>query len=141
MRNKGKVTIAVPASLEQLANVNTFLRRAIPAMHWHWLPQMELVAEELLVNIMNYAYGDAGGSVEVGCGLVTKEGIKYICLTVKDWGEPFNPFAEAITPDVGLTMEERPYGGLGVHLVRHLATLHEYSYANEANLVSVYFAV
>ena len=48
-------TLSVPASLEQLANVNTFIHETIPSSYRPLIPQVELAAEELLVNVFSYA--------------------------------------------------------------------------------------
>ena len=58
-------TLSVPASLEQLANVNTFIHEAIPPAYRPLIPQVELAAEELLVNVFSYAYPDAPGEAQV----------------------------------------------------------------------------
>ena len=40
-------TLSVPASLEQLANVNAFIHETIPSSYRPLIPQVELAAEEL----------------------------------------------------------------------------------------------
>ena len=46
-------TLSVPASLEQLANVNAFIHETIPSSYRPLIPQVELAAEELLVNVFS----------------------------------------------------------------------------------------
>ena len=60
-------TLSVPASLEQLANVNTFIHETIPSSYRPLIPQVELAAEELLVNVFSYAYPDVPGEAQVAC--------------------------------------------------------------------------
>ena len=43
-----------------------------------------------------------------------------VIVTVSDDGTPFNPLLRA-APEAGLSLEDRRVGGLGIHLVRHLA--------------------
>lgn len=78
--------------------------------------QLNLAAEEAVVNVMNYAYppgtkGDIEVSTLIADGIFT--------LTIKDSGAPFDPTAKA-DADTTLSAEERPIGGLGIHLVRQL---------------------
>ena len=58
-------TLSVPASLEQLANVNAFIHETIPSSYRPLIPQVELAAEELLVNVFSYAYPDVPGEAQV----------------------------------------------------------------------------
>ena len=48
-------TLSVPASLEQLANVITFIHVAMPRSFRPMIPLVELAAEEVLVNVFCYA--------------------------------------------------------------------------------------
>ena len=41
-----------------------------------------------------------------------------ITAEVEDDGRPFDPFADAALPDLEQDLDDRPVGGLGVHLVR-----------------------
>ncbi len=40
-------------------------------------------------------------------------------VTITDDGRPFNPF-EGAPPDTDLSVDDRPIGGLGVHLVQNV---------------------
>jgi anti-sigma regulatory factor (Ser/Thr protein kinase) len=53
-----------------------------------------------------------------------------VSLTVQDEGVPFNPL-DAPAADDTAPIEERPIGGLGIHLVRKL--MDEIAYAREGN--------
>ena len=100
-------TLSVPASLEQLANVNTFIHETIPSSYRPLIPQVELAAEELLVNVFSYAYPDVPGEAQVACREVRLDNVPYFCFKVQDWGAPFDPFLEAPVPDVSLGVDER----------------------------------
>ena len=54
-------TLSVPASLEQLANVNTFIHETIPSSYRPLIPQVELAAEELLVNVFRLCLSGCPG--------------------------------------------------------------------------------
>ena len=110
-------TLSVPASLEQLANVNAFIHETIPSSYRPLIPQVELAAEELLVNVFSYAYPDVPGEAQVACREVRLDNVPYFCFKVQDWGAPFDPFLEAPVPDVSLGVDERPVGGRGIHFI------------------------
>jgi len=53
-----------------------------------------------------------------------------VTIRVQDTGRPFNP-ADAPAPNLELPIEERPVGGLGIHIVRSLtASLHHQRIGN-----------
>ncbi len=84
--------------------------------------QVNLAVEEAVVNVMNYAYPKGTkGTVEIAavvddCSLV---------FVVTDSGTPFDPTAKG-EADTTLNAEERPIGGLGIHLVRQIMDGLEY---------------
>lgn len=134
-------TLSVPASLEQLGAVNEFIAGQLPEGLAALLPQVELAAEELLVNVFSYAYPGEPGKAEVGCRMVHLDGVPFFCLAVRDWGAPFDPFSEAPEPDTALGVEDRPIGGLGVYLIKSMVGHYSYSYHDASNCIELYFAL
>lgn len=132
-------TLTIPAALEQLPLVNAYIRSCVPEHFRSTIPQMELAAEELLVNVYSYAYTQGFGPASVDCREVTFDGTTFMRLSVTDWGISFNPFAEAPVPDLTLDAESRPIGGLGVHLIRSMVSHHCYSRSEQANCIELYF--
>ena len=57
-------------------------------------------------------------------------------MVVEDDGHPFNPL-EQMEPDTNLPIEERPIGGLGLHLLRKLSDRMEYVWKNGRNRVTL----
>lgn len=102
---------------------------------------MELAAEELLVNVFSYAYPDAPGEAQVACREVRLDNVPYFCFKVQDWGAPFDPFLEAPVPDVSLGVDERPVGGLGIHLIKSVVAHYTYAYCEQSNIIELYFAL
>jgi len=97
----------------------------------NWSPNLlfnvRLVVEELVLNIFSY-----GGSGKIRAWLdITpiKDGID---LRISDNAKPFDPLGDSSIPDTDAAIEDRPIGGLGVHLVKTLAS--ELSYRRENNL-------
>lgn len=88
-----------------------------------------LACEEVLVNIISYAYqgSDEIGKMEVGCHeLEDKRGL---LITISDSGMPFNPMEKLTPTDIGLAVEDRTIGGLGIHMVKK--TMDELSFRRE----------
>lgn len=78
------------------------------------LQEIDLVMEEILVNIFNYAYPDRLGEVEVACRLDDDE---RLLVEVADQGVPYNILSRE-DPDLNAGIEERNIGGLGVFFVK-----------------------
>lgn len=81
-----------------------------------------LVIEELATNCIKYAYGDEKEHrIEVKLSVSPNS----LVMTVSDDGHPFNPL-EAPAPDMALGPEDRPVGGLGLHLLRKMSDSMDY---------------
>ena len=87
----------------------------IPASH---RDGMMMSLDEALTNVVLYAYTeDHRGTVNIH---LSREG-NTITAEIVDHGKPFDPTAHP-APDITLPIEQRPIGGLGIHLVRNLVT-------------------
>lgn len=94
----------------------------------HQLPEqlifeVNLALEEVLVNVISYGYDDQNEH-EIVLHLSIQD--EEVWATVEDDGRPFNPL-EAAMPDLEQEVEERPIGGLGIHLVRKVMDSLEYT--------------
>jgi serine/threonine-protein kinase RsbW len=94
---------------------------------------LNLALEEILNNIISYAYTDSREH-EIKVRLSAQPG--EIRAEVEDDGQPFNPL-EAPEPDTAKSLEERTIGGLGIHLVRKLMDDIEYKRQGERNFLSM----
>lgn len=90
-----------------------------------------LALDEILTNVISYGYNDGLEHIIYIRGCVSKE---TITVEVEDDGRPFNPL-DAPEPDVTASIEERPIGGLGIHLVRKLTDHQEYHRREGKNLL------
>ena len=95
--------------------------------------QMRLAIEEVVVNVINYAY-PAGeqGTIEVKAA-VSESKIRW---TVIDSGGAFAP-TDAPDADTSLSVEERAIGGLGIHLVRQLMDTINYERIDHRNVLTM----
>jgi sigma-B regulation protein RsbU (phosphoserine phosphatase) len=93
--------------------------------------KLNIVFDELLNNIITYAYEDDDEHIiDLHIRLVGDR----ITATITDDGKPFNPF-EKERPDTSLSVDDRPIGGLGVHLVRSVMDRVSYERRGEKNVV------
>ena len=78
--------------------------------------QVNLTLDEIVSNVIRHGWKDGGEhQLDVRIFLLEDE----LRLEVEDDATPFNPL-EAPPPDISSPLEERPIGGLGVHLVRQI---------------------
>ena len=95
--------------------------------------KLNLAIEEAVVNVMNYAYpqGTVGDiNIEVQ---VDNNQLEFI---ISDSGTPFDPTTKAEV-DTTLSAEERPIGGLGIHLVRNIMDSINYERVNGKNILAL----
>lgn len=95
--------------------------------------QMNLALEEAVVNVMSYAYPEGKKGevyIEASCDH------DYLTFTIRDSGQPFDPTQKAAA-NTTLSLEERPVGGLGIHLVRQLMDKVSYEYTDGQNVLTL----
>lgn len=100
---------------------------------------VRLVVEELVMNIVDYAYQEVtDGNAAVADYLDVEIGRdeESITLRFRDGGKPFNPLAKE-QPDTSLPLEERRIGGLGIFLVIQKMDAVGYEYADGENVLTV----
>jgi sigma-B regulation protein RsbU (phosphoserine phosphatase) len=96
---------------------------------------MNLAIEEWMANVVNYAYPKGTrGHVEVTADMSKDMVLK---LVIKDHGVPFDPtqYKEA---DTLSDLEDRPIGGLGIHMIRTIMDTMTYERsANGYNILTL----
>ena len=93
-----------------------------------------LAIEELVTNCIKHGYDDQGEHIiEITLKLSANE----LVLTVTDDGHPFNPL-ELPEPDTNLPLEDRPIGGLGIHLLRKMSDRMEYERKGGKNQITLH---
>jgi serine/threonine-protein kinase RsbW len=92
---------------------------------------VNLALDEVITNIIRYAHSDdQKHPIVVRLALEPGE----LTAQVEDDGRAFNPL-EAPPPDLDASIEERPIGGLGIHLVRSMMNSVEYRRENGRNVL------
>ena len=94
---------------------------------------VRLALEELLTNVVKYAYDEEGGHrIGVRIDLGEPGGV-----TIDDDGRPFNPLEDAPAPVLDGPLENRPIGGLGLHMVRSMGMALSYRREGSRNVLHV----
>ena len=96
---------------------------------------VRLALEELLSNVIKYAYTDAG----VHAISLKIEPEEPFSLTIEDDGKPFDPLENAPPPVLDGPVEDRPIGGLGLHILKQMGLKLDYRRKNNRNVLRVVF--
>ncbi|NCA82707.1 MAG: ATP-binding protein [Opitutae bacterium] len=96
---------------------------------------VRLALDELLSNVIRYAYDD-GAVHRIGLKLETGE---PFALTIDDDGKPFDPLADAPAPVLDGPVEDRPIGGLGLHILKQMGLKLDYRREAGRNVLRVVF--
>lgn len=94
---------------------------------------LNLALDELLVNTISYGYDDAGDH-EIAVGLTVGAG--RVTMTIRDDARAFDPTL-APDPDIDAELDDRPIGGLGIHIVRAMMDEIGYQRADGKNLLTL----
>jgi serine/threonine-protein kinase RsbW len=92
---------------------------------------VSVALDDLLANALSH--GQTGRDP---CSVTVEVELDHerVTVIVTDDGPPFDPFARA-APDTTLSVEERPIGGLGIHLVGQLMDKVDYQRRDGHNVV------
>lgn len=123
-----------PADLQRVMDeVETVLQKhEIPPKQQY---AVRLAMEELLLNIVRHAYDDkAVHPIDLKLDL---EG--PLAMIIEDDGKPFNPLQDAPAPVLDGPVEDRPVGGLGLHLLKNMGIRLDYRREGSRNRLRVDF--
>ena len=128
--------LTVDARVENIGAAIAFVERELDAVDCpvKARTQISVAMDEILANIAQYAYEGEAGSVTVR--FAYEEETRTVTLTFLDKGMPYNPL-EREDPDVSLSAEDRPVGGLGVFLVKKTMDRMAYEYKYSQNILTL----
>lgn len=92
--------------------------------------KIRLSIEEVIENIVRYAYDSGTGYLEVS----TERQNDELIIIFSDAGRPFNPLDKP-DPDITLSAEDRPIGGLGIFICKQLMDDISYEYKDKCNVL------
>jgi sigma-B regulation protein RsbU (phosphoserine phosphatase) len=127
--------LALPSTLDALAQARTWLEQLCQRarLDAEVLDDVLLVCEEVLANIVHHAHGgNAAQRMELRAHATTTS----VSLGFRDSGRPYDPL-EAPEPDLSAPPEARAVGGLGVHLIKHLARRVDHAREGDHNVLVV----
>jgi len=147
IKNKNMKELSVEANIENLDSVQDFISEMLEASGCSMKLQMQinLVAEEIFANIVQYAYSQEAqiNSLQndrvisnIGKAIVRVSVDNEIIIEFEDSGKPFNPL-EKNDPDITLKAEERELGGLGIFMVKKLMDSIKYRYEDNKNILVI----
>ena len=124
------------ARLDEIERIHAAVEILANAEGWEpdLLFQIKLVLEEIGTNIVKYGY-EHEGKKDIRITLTSES--HALTMDIMDDGKPYDPFAEAPPPDLASSVEERPIGGLGVHLVQKLMDEAHYRREDGMNKVTL----
>ena len=94
---------------------------------------INLVLEEALSNIIFYGFHDKEKhEIKISISLIPK----LLTIRIRDNGIPFNPSLQQ-KPDITLSSEERPIGGLGIFLITKIMDAVNYSRKKDLNILTL----
>ena len=96
--------------------------------------QIAIAAEEIFVNIANYAYSPGRGKATVRVEVY--EDPVTVTITFMDNGKPFDP-TKKTDPDVTLSADERDIGGLGIFMTKKIMDDVSYEYSEGRNILTL----
>jgi anti-sigma regulatory factor (Ser/Thr protein kinase) len=125
------VSCAIANDLRELGKVNDALGSfcARHAIAPETISELELALEEVVTNVIRHGYRDEEEhEIRIRIGMENGQ----LAMAVEDDGLEFNPLKQP-PPDLDLPIEERPIGGLGIHLVIRLMDEIEYTRVDGMN--------
>ncbi|MBO5635250.1 MAG: SpoIIE family protein phosphatase [Bacteroidales bacterium] len=127
--------LALDNDIRQIPRLSGFLQAIFEEKHLDEATSMgiNLALEEAVTNVMNYAYPEGTiGDVKID---VRIDGNKMEFM-VSDNGKEFDP-TERPAPKLDVSVEERPIGGLGIHLIRSIMDDVKYRRESGKNILTM----
>lgn len=126
--------LLVKAKLENFNKCSDFIEEQLDKVGFDNSAKFKILTacEEIIVNVMNYAYSEGDGDLMVTIG----DSVDSIKITFSDDGVPFNPLDKP-DADVTLALEDRKIGGLGILMVKKLMDDVYYEYKDKRNVLTI----
>ena len=92
----------------------------------------DVVVEEIFVNICSYAYDGKVGP----CVIQQSFEDNKVIINFIDSGKEYNPLNKN-DPDISLSADDRPIGGLGIYMTKKMMDNVIYEYKNNQNKLTI----
>lgn len=128
-------SIVLTNNTQEVARLAAFVDEVCEALAFNATDtmQMNLAIEEAVVNVMDYAYPPG---IRGDINIEAQSNDVRLKFTITDSGVPFDPTVKADV-DTTLSAEDRPIGGLGIHLVRQIMDSINYERIDGRNVLTL----
>ena len=132
---KMRRSIVLPNDVQEVPKLTAFVDAVCEAVGFNstLTMKMNLAIEEAVVNVMNYAY-PRGTKGDVTIEALSND--VRLKFTIIDSGTPFDPTGHSDV-DTTLSAQDRPIGGLGIHLVRNIMDSINYERIDNLNVLTL----
>ncbi len=128
--------ITIEATLSNIGVVTDFVNLELEKLNCSLkiMTQIDIAIDELFSNIARYAYNPETGPATVR--VEVEDDPAAVVITFIDHGIPYDPMAKE-DPDITLSAEDRPIGGLGIFMVKKTMDSVTYEYKNGQNILHI----
>lgn len=133
--HEGSIIIRLLAEVPEIERLNRIVRQfgELHELPGRTLYGLTLALDELVSNVVLHGFDDpVKQEIIVGIRVESQE----VRAEVSDQGREFDPL-KMPSPNLSAPLEERPLGGLGIHIVRSLMDHVEYRRENGKNFLTV----
>ncbi|MGZ4970503.1 MAG: ATP-binding protein [Methylobacter sp.] len=120
----------VPARLEEIEKLAEAVNKALPDRDLAF--SVNLCLDELITNTIIHGLK---GATDRFIHVQINSSDEWLEILLKDDAPKFDPFMQAPVPNLDLDINERPIGGLGVHIVKKLMDEVHADYDGTGNLI------
>ncbi len=130
-----KETILLEANIDNYTTLIDWLNKKCDesGIQNSYKTKLNIAVEEIFANVAHYAYPNNEGNVEVTYKNIAGNKVE---MNFSDAGTPYNPL-EKQDPDITLSAEERPIGGLGIFMVKNYMDEVNYVYMHGNNILTI----
>lgn len=129
------------AKYESIDEIDEFIKKSLEEVYVgneeiykDDLQTIYVCVEEMVVNIIDYAYGGKGG--QIGVKICINKNIDKLSISFIDGGEEFDP-TKLSDPNILESTEKRKIGGLGVFVTKKKMDNIEYEYTDNKNVLTI----
>lgn len=122
IKNKNEELAKLAAEIERIGEEHEFSMSTVM--------NLDLVLEEALTNVIKYAYAD-DEEHDITISITIEDGTQTI--RIEDDGVAFDP-TQSADPDIDLSVEDRPIGGLGIFLINQIMDTVQYTREGDKNV-------
>ena len=125
------LSLSIKTDVSELARIFAAVDELGSQHNWpdDFIFRINLVIEEVAMNCITYCHREGVSDFEIR---IAPEN-DILTIEIIDAGRPFNPLTDAPEADTDSDIEDRPVGGLGIHLVRTMTDEMRYRREEDRN--------